>query len=516
MLRLAIALFLVFAAGGVGPAAQTKIDAAGNARPEIYPPPLTPALPQTQVAEEATAGPPFLQPYVRAGKAARGAKAEWRPDIGLPDEDGKGRFGLLLQAGESASGAEVGARILGVKGLASLGKEVSFDYRNGGTCTRNAPALVISRNDGKRDVYGCADGKRSPARQDPEGWTNVSIPIAPFPPGVTITDLHILFDIPTKSIVIDNFRGFTWVIGWPGLSLYVADTNNHRIVRVDNWIDSGWIANWTTLGSQGSGVNQFSTPEGIFVDRLGRIYVADTGNHRVVRMNDMTGAGWTVLGGTCGLGVNQFCYPSSVFVDAAGRIYVAEASAHALAYHFVPNNRVIRVNDMSGAGWVAIGSAGGGSNQFLGPTGIYLDGAWRIYVADLFNQRVVRMDDMNGSGWSIAQATPSCLIRQMSGVFVNINIYLADGDLTRMNDISGIGCVTFYDNPAHDVHSVAVDTWGRIYFSEWFFDHRISRMRDMAGLGRVTLGSYGSGYREFNSPRGIHIEGREPSPMPFR
>jgi NHL repeat-containing protein len=34
---------------------------------------------------------------------------------------------------------------------------------------------------------------------------------------------------------------------------------------------------------------------GLFVDAAGRIYVADTGNHRIVRITGMTGAGWTTV-----------------------------------------------------------------------------------------------------------------------------------------------------------------------------------------------------------------------------
>jgi hypothetical protein len=56
---------------------------------------------------------------------------------------------------------------------------------------------------------------------------------------------------------------------------------------------------WVSLGSFGNGVNQFSSPWGIFVEPknpavltpfdlgLGLIYVTDSLNHRVVRVNDM-------------------------------------------------------------------------------------------------------------------------------------------------------------------------------------------------------------------------------------
>ena len=44
-----------------------------------------------------------------------------------------------------------------------------------------------------------------------------------------------------------------------------------------------------------------------------QIFVADQINHRIVRINDMTGAGWTTFG-TFGSGVNQFNIPFGIFV----------------------------------------------------------------------------------------------------------------------------------------------------------------------------------------------------------
>jgi hypothetical protein len=45
----------------------------------------------------------------------------------------------------------------------------------------------------------------------------------------------------------------------------------------------------------------------------GQIFIADTGNNRIVRINDMTGAGWTTFG-SLGSGTNQFNRPSDIFV----------------------------------------------------------------------------------------------------------------------------------------------------------------------------------------------------------
>ena len=75
------------------------------------------------------------------------------------------------------------------------------------------------------------------------------------------------------------------------------------------------------------------------VDGAGRIYVADWGNGRIVRLDDMGGAGWTTFG-RLGSGVGQFMWPRGVFVDGRGRIYVVDTA----------NSRIAQVNDMRGAG----------------------------------------------------------------------------------------------------------------------------------------------------------------------
>src|SRR2546427_6118348 len=106
---------------------------------------------------------------------------------------------------------------------------------------------------------------------------------------------------------------------------------------------AGWAAG---VGlPAGSGMNQFSSPSGIFVS-AGQIYVADRNNNRIVRMNDMTGAGWTTFG-TLGSGMNQFSSPFGTFVST-GQIFVADTF----------NNRIVRMNDMTGAGGSELGMFG--------------------------------------------------------------------------------------------------------------------------------------------------------------
>jgi sugar lactone lactonase YvrE len=173
--------------------------------------------------------------------------------------------------------------------------------------------------------------------------------------------------------------------------IYVADTTNHFIVHVDNMTGDGW----ETHGAYGPGTDQFDTPSGIAVDYYGAIYIADTLNNRIVRMADMSGSLWTSRGAplnAIGSGYGEFYSPRGIAVDSGGRIYVADTY----------NNRIARMDDISGVGWTTLGGTTSGSDpgQFFLPGGIALDSSGRIYVADTYNNRIVKMNDMSGSGWT--------------------------------------------------------------------------------------------------------------------
>jgi hypothetical protein len=135
-----------------------------------------------------------------------------------------------------------------------------------------------------------------------------------------------------------------------------------------------------TVGTgTGTGPGQLERPEHVAVDRQGRIYVAD--GNRIVRMNDITGNGWTAFG-SHGSGPGQFNYVRGVAVDGRGRIYVSD--------YF--NNRIVRMDDITGAGWAQH------PTSIPQPAGVAVDHLDRLYVAVPVRDQVLRMDDITGAG----------------------------------------------------------------------------------------------------------------------
>lgn len=114
-------------------------------------------------------------------------------------------------------------------------------------------------------------------------------------------------------------------------NVYIADTGNHRILKLNS---AGELIG--SYGSQGSGSGKFQNPQGICVGDDDRVYVSDTGNDRIVcfESSDFLGT-FSVLGET-GSDLGEFNQPVGCYVFN-GNLLVAD----------VNNNRVqvIPLND---------------------------------------------------------------------------------------------------------------------------------------------------------------------------
>lgn len=279
-----------------------------------------------------------------------------------------------------------------------------------------------------------------------------------------------------------------------GTYLYIADSANHRVVRVEDM--SG--TNWTTFGSVGSGAAQFGTLKGLYVGPDHRIYIADRSIHRIVRMDDMFGTGWVTFGSS-GSGTNELMFPECVFVDANGKIYICDNG----------NQRIVRMDDMTGTGWTTFGSSGTGTNQFQGLGSVHVTASGTIYIVNRNNDRIVHINDMTGAGWTSFGTTgtgthqftnPTGFAMDRTG-----RIYLIDNSrLVRIDDMVGTNWVTFGTDGSgtHQFHwadAVSVDWAGRIYVADRG-NNRVVRIDDMTGTGWVTYGSNGSGTNELDRP----------------
>jgi tripartite motif-containing protein 71 len=167
---------------------------------------------------------------------------------------------------------------------------------------------------------------------------------------------------------------------------YVADTSHNRVLVYGP--DDSLLAKWGAgggNGAAGSGPGEFNRPAGVAVDGAGDLYVADTGNDRIVRLSQAGTA--LVSWGSRGSGNGRFRSASGVAVDAAGRVYVVDSL----------NNRV-QVFNQSGRFLAKWGERGSWLGAFSQPTAIAIDCSGRVYVADTNNNRLQRFDLVSPAG----------------------------------------------------------------------------------------------------------------------
>jgi sugar lactone lactonase YvrE len=155
----------------------------------------------------------------------------------------------------------------------------------------------------------------------------------------------------------------------------------------------------------GSGV-RFFCPSGVAVDNAGNFYVADTDNHTIRKVVAATGT-VTTLAGLAGVSGNadgtgsdaRFQNPSGVAVDGAGNVYVADTLNHTLRK--VTSAGV--VSTLAGTPGSSGSTDGTGSAaQFQGPQGLTIDSAGNLYVADTNNHTIRQVVPATGEVITIA------------------------------------------------------------------------------------------------------------------
>lgn len=174
-------------------------------------------------------------------------------------------------------------------------------------------------------------------------------------------------------------------------NLYVTDYNNHRIRMVTPAGVVTTLAGGATAGStDGTGTNAlFSSPNAICYDGVDTLYISEAGNHRIRKLTISSRAVTTLAGSTQGYAdgngaTAQFDYPHAVAVDPSGNVYVGEYNGERIR-KITPAGVVSTLAGTGTAGYIDGPLA---TARFYGPSGLSLDPAGNLYVADRHNHRV--------------------------------------------------------------------------------------------------------------------------------
>jgi sugar lactone lactonase YvrE len=181
------------------------------------------------------------------------------------------------------------------------------------------------------------------------------------------------------------------------LFLYIADTGNHRIRKLDT--TTGALITVVGTGSSGSSGDggsataaQLNSPSAVAVDAAGNLYIADTGNNEIRKVTANTSIISTVAGygspGSSGDGGSatsaKLNSPQGVFVDAAGTIFIADTGSHRVRK--VTAGTITLIAGSSG-GFQGDGGVATAAN-LNHPCGIWVDAAGNIFIADTQNNRI--------------------------------------------------------------------------------------------------------------------------------
>ncbi|MBV8635368.1 MAG: fibronectin type III domain-containing protein [Burkholderiaceae bacterium] len=260
-------------------------------------------------------------------------------------------------------------------------------------------------------------------------------------------------------------------------NLYFADSGNNVVRMVST---SGTITTVAGIGAPGyfgdGGVAtsaMLKGPEGVAIDAVGSLYIADTGNG-VIRKVSAAGIITTVA--TSGL-------PVGVAVDAAGNVYFSDAHSHVVR-KLNTSNMITTVAGNGTAGYSGDGSAAT-SAELNNPTGLAFDAAGDLYIADTSNNRI-RKISANGTITTIAGN--------------GIAGYTGDAGAATTAELSAPVCVT-------------VDTTGNLFISD--SGNNVIRKVNASGTISTAAGNGTPGYggdnasatnAELKSPSGMALD----------
>ncbi len=241
--------------------------------------------------------------------------------------------------------------------------------------------------------------------------------------------------------------------------IFVADANDHTIKKITPAGAVSVFAGSSGIVGSADGTGtaaRFSQPAGLAIDNGGNLYVADSANATIRKITPL-GVVTTLAGVASIRGVNDgtgatalFSSPTGLAIDAAGDLYVTDSTANTIR-KITPAGAVTTVagtplarGELDGQGQAA---------QFNNPSGIAVDGAGNLFVADTFNDTIRKITPAGAVTTLAGSAGLSgtfdgtghlALFNQPIGVAIDGsgNILVADSGNSTIRRISSAGTVT--------------------------------------------------------------------------
>ena len=277
-------------------------------------------------------------------------------------------------------------------------------------------------------------------------------------------------------------------------NIYVADSGNGTIRQIASGAMVTTLAGSSSIGSaDGPGSSsRFFGPAGAALDNSGNSYVADTGNG-TIRMVSSTGLVSTLAGSAGNFGSTdatgssaRFYGPQAIAMDSSAHLFYVTDTANHTIRKITPGGVVSTLAGSAGNSGLTDGT--GGNARFNAPEGLALDTSGNVYVADTWNHTIRKVTSA-GAVTTLA-GLPGCY-----------------GDLDSAADGAGTNNARFYCPSG-----VAVDASGNVYVADTR-NHTIRQVtpagvvRTLAGLAGVWGNSDGTnGNARFYEPEGVSVD----------
>ena len=244
-------------------------------------------------------------------------------------------------------------------------------------------------------------------------------------------------------------------------NLYIADSDNNRIRKVSNGVIATVAGNGTPAfsGDNGPATSaQLSAPIGVAVDSAGNLYIADSSNDRIRKVTNgvittVAGNGTLGFSGDNGPAISATLNaPNGVAVDSAGNLYINDCGNYRIRK--VTNGVITTV---AGNGTLGFSGDNGPatSAQLNSPSGVAVDSAGNLYIADFGNNRIRKVSNGviatvagNGTQGFSGDNGPatSAELSYPEGVAVDSagNLYIADTDNYRIRVLTPVASLCTY------------------------------------------------------------------------
>jgi sugar lactone lactonase YvrE len=289
-------------------------------------------------------------------------------------------------------------------------------------------------------------------------------------------------------------------------NLYISDRNNQRVREIDTLGNIHTVAGNGAAGFAGDGgpatSASINNANGVYVDRVGNLYIADTLNLRVRMVNTegtittIAGSGLPGCTGDGGLATSARISELTAVTIHDGNLIISNAGCDLIRQVNLTTNIITTIAG-SLTSWGFGGFDGNGhtalASVFLGPTGVLYDRAGNLLIVDSYNDQVRKVDNTRqivtalfGGYIGDGKASTSSALNGQEDITFDSrgNLYIADTSNNRVRRVDTSGVITTFagtgvtgqsgdGGPAKSATlsqplSVAADASGNVFIADFF------------------------------------------------